>query len=331
MKIVFIYEHFTPPFDEGIKNFAYRVHRELSRSHMVRVMRYLRHMPHFLNALLMVPRIVVQSMWFRAEKIIFIPQAALTFSSLVKISMLQSLFPGKVTVVGVQKRILAPWQEKIVARVKLRDILVLSSAMAKSLQDLGIDSTILNLGVDLGQYKPVSNKQALREKYAIPADQLVVLHVGHIKRSRNIAWLAEVQRALPGTQVVLVGSTTTGRDIDLGAQLEQAGVIVLREYLQDIHELYQLADVYCFTVMSDAGAMETPLSILESMATNLPVVTTRFGRLPEQFSQDEYYRYVNSADEMIAVLRTGFGDECNNRQKMNEYSWAATAQRLMAA
>jgi glycosyltransferase involved in cell wall biosynthesis len=242
---------------------------------------------------------------------------------------LQLLLPKKVTVVGVQKRVLSPWQNKIVRHLNLSNVFVLSSAMAEPLQQLGINTNTLNVGIDIDRYKPQNNKATLRDKYNIPREKQIVLHVGHIKESRNIGWLLDVQNALTEVQVVLVGSTTTKQDVNLCNQLEDAGVIVLREYFREVQELYQLADIYCFTVMKDDGAMETPLSILESMATNLPVITTRFGRLPEQFHEDDYYRYVSSAADIIKILKSGFKNKCNNREKMYQYTWQSTTERLL--
>ena len=330
MKIVFTYEHYFPPFDEGVKNLAHMIHQQLARSHDVQVMRYFGSTPNTINSLLIVPRLINKIIWFRPEKIIFIPQAALTFSSIIKIFTLQLLFPGKVTVVGVQKRGLSPWQTRVVKQLKLSSVFVLSSAMAEHLKQLGITASILNVGIDLDRYCPVNDVDALRNRYKIPTTKPVVLHVGHIKESRNIRWLLEVQKVLPDVQVVIVGSTTTEQDIDLSTQLEGAGIIVLREYLSEIQELYQLADVYCFTVMKDDGAMEIPLSVLEGMATNLPVITTRFGRLPELFSEDEYYRYVSSADDIIRILKSGFDNDCENRAKMHQYTWQSTSENLLA-
>lgn len=330
MKIVFIYEHYFPPFDEGVKNLAHMIHQELSLAHNIKVVRYFHSTPNFINSLLIVPRLINKAVWFRPKNIIFIPQAALTFSSIIKIFTLQLLFPRKVTVIGVQKRILLPWQNKIVKHLKLSNVFVLSSAMAAPLKQLGITANILNAGIDLDRYCPSNDKDAIRNRYGIPKDKLVVLHVGHIKESRNIRWLLEIQNALPDIQVIIVGSTTTEKDVDLSAQLEDAGIIILREYFRDIQELYQLADIYCFTVIKDDGAMETPLSVLEGMATNLPVITTRFGRLPELFSEDDYYRYASSADDIIKILKSGFDECCNNREKMHQYTWQSTTERLLA-
>lgn len=330
MKIVFTYEHFFPPFDEGVKNFAYMIHHELSSAHNIEVVRYYRSAPNFINSLLIVPRLISKTIWFRPKKIIFIPQAALTFSSIVKIFILQLLFRNKVSVVGVQNKSLSPWQMNIVKHLKLSNVFILSTAMAAPLKRLGITTNVLNVGIDIDRYCPTSDKGALRDKYNIPNDKLVVLHVGHIKESRNIRWLAEIQNELPDVQTVVVGSTTTEQDFDLSTQLEEAGVIVLREYLRDIQEIYQLADVYCFTVIKDDGAMETPLSVLEGMATNLPVVTTHFGRLPELFSEDEYYRYVSNADDIVKILKSGFKDNCINREKIYQYTWQSTTERLLA-
>ena len=112
--------------------------------------------------------------------------------------------------------------------------------------------------------------------------------------------------------------------------LEGDGVIILREAFPEINELYQASDIYCFPVTELEGAMEIPLSVLEAMALNLPVITTRFGRLPELFEEDDYYKYVNNADDIIDILQNDFGNNCLNRDKLSRFSWEYTTSPLLA-
>jgi glycosyltransferase involved in cell wall biosynthesis len=329
MKILFVYEHFFPPFDEGVKNFAEQVHNHLAPEHQLKLVRYFHKLPNALNSLLLVPRLLLAGAIFRSQRLIFIPQAALTFSTFIKIFILSLFYGSRLTVIGTQKRTLSEWQQKVVAALRIKPLFVLSSAMAEPLKKMNINSEVLNVGIDRKRYQPVDNKNPLREKYGIPQNKRILLHVGHIRESRNIHWLIDVQKSTNDTQVVLVGSTSTERDDELGQQLADAGIILMKDYLKDIQEVYQMADIYCFPVTLEDAAMETPLSILEAMATNLPVITTAFGRLPEQFAEDEHYRYANSPEEIIAVLNSNFGHNCINREKTEAYTWKATANRLL--
>ena len=330
MKVLFIYELFFPPFDEGVKNLAQMIHKNLDSEHQVRLVRNLGWLPSALNSLFIVPRIILAGLLFRSDKIIFIPQASLTFSSYIKIFALHKAFGSRLIVLGTQKRVLSEKQQSIVTKLGIQKLFVLSRSMAEPLQALQIPTQILNVGIDRERYQPATDKTRLRDKYNIPQGKRIILHVGHIRESRNIHWLLEVQRDLPDVQVVLVGSTSTDRDGDLCQHLEAAGIQTLKEYLADIQEVYQLADFYCFPVTLEDAAMETPLSILEAMATNLPIITTAFGRLPEQFSDDHCYRYIDNAADIVALLRTDFGKCCSNREKTEPYTWKATAERLVA-
>lgn len=257
------------------------------------------------------------------------PQAALTFSSLLKLSLLKLFYGRKLVAVGVQKRQLKNWQARLASCIPLPHTFVLSQAMVEPLRTMGIQAEVVKLGIDRDKYQPADNKLALREKYNIPRDEIIALHVGHIRQSRNISWLLSIKDTLQNIGIVLVGSTATEQDRALCAQLEKAGIHVMREYLPDIQEIYQLSDIYCFPVTEDTAAMETPLSVLEAMATNLPIISTPFGRLPEQFKEDGYYRYASSAGAMAKLLAEGFGPACTNRDKTIDYSWSATAELLI--
>lgn len=329
MKVIFVYEHFSPPFDEGVKNFAFQVHQHYKNEHSVKLVRYLSFLPNFINSLLLVPRLLLLLPIYRPQKLVFMPQAALTFSSLIKLHILVLFYGSKLAAVGVQKRQLSPGQTRLLGQLKMPRIYVLSSAMADSLKSIDVLPEILNVGIDRNTYRPATNRSAIRKQYNIEPNKRVLLHVGHIRKSRNIDWLLDIKAAIPELEIILVGSTATEQDKQLCKQLERADISVFRHYLPDIHKIYQISDFYCFPVILDTAAMETPLSVLEAMATNLPVITTPFGRLPEQFQNDHCYRYVNEAEDVIKLLETDFGEDCVNREKTTKYSWRATAERLL--
>lgn len=330
MKILFVYEHLFPPFDEGIKIFAERILKNLTADHDVRVVTNRQSLPDFLNNFALIPRLIALRLHHRPDRFIYIPYSSLTFATFVRIIVLRIFFGQKLVVVGTQKKVLSPWQEYVVAKARIRNVFALSASMVLSLRALHVDARQLNVGIDHDRYLPTTDKMALRRKHGIPLKARTLLHVGHIRESRNIAWLLELKARMPDLCIILVGSTSTERDAALYRQLVAVGVIVFNEYLADIHEIYQLADVYCFPVIEDDAAMETPLSVLEAMATNLPVVTTQFGRIPEQFREDADFRYVEDVNDIVKALECGFPADCKNRNKTLPYSWRSVADTLIS-
>jgi glycosyltransferase involved in cell wall biosynthesis len=218
----------------------------------------------------------------------------------------------------------------ILSIIRPKHILTQSLHSANQLNSIGIRTSILPLGVDDKKFYPSDNrkKKELRNKYSLHAGGEVLLHVGHIKRSRNIEWLIDVKRRLPDMTIIVVGSTTTIHEENLRALLVKGGLIVIHKYISSIEEMYQLADWYVFPVLKNNAAIETPLSVLEAMSVNLPVVTTRFGSLPDTFHQDEHFKFVNGPNDIVEALRNGFPNNCKNREKINPFTWKSVAFKL---
>ena len=329
MRVIFIFEYFFPPFDEGVKNLAYMIHSAVSEKNTTELIRDVSGLPHSLNSILILPRIIASALFLHPDKIIYIPKGALTFSGFIKSWVLEKLFGDRTSIVSVQKKQLTDRQASIVRHLQLRNVFALSNTMASGLGEYGVDAKTLFAGIDRDRFKPDANPGTLRKKYGISDSRPIVLHVGHIRASRNIEWLGQIQEEMPDLQVLLVGSTNTEQDLSLATELENKGVIIIRKALPDIQEIYQLSSWYCFPVMIQDAAMEIPLSVLEAMATNLPVITTRFGQLPELFNEDGHFQYVTSVDEIIMKLNNGLVEDCHNRKKTEPYTWQRTAELLL--
>ena len=321
-----------PPFDEGMRIFSQRTLDALRRMSEARVVHDMRGVPRALNRLLLAPRAAAAARRYGAERVIYVPEASITFNSFVRARMMGMLLPCSVVLVGLQARRYSERQARIIRRIAPQRLFVLSNAMADGLESMGVAARVLPFGIDRDVFAPApEKKEMLRARYGIRAGKRVVLHVGHIRQERNLRWLLELQRALPETQVVIVGSTTTEADDGLRKELEDAGALVIRDYLPHIEEVYQLADIYVFPVRREDAAMEIPLSVLEAMSTNVPVVSTRFGRLPEIFGEDKDLRYAENAGEVIDAVRGLLAQkgECGNRDKTAGLDWSETARALL--
>jgi glycosyltransferase involved in cell wall biosynthesis len=153
---------------------------------------------------------------------------------------------------------------------------------------------------------PDDSRKAIREQLGLADDKPMVLHVGHLRRSRGLEPLAELA-ADGAANVVMVASTATEPEAGVEASLLDAGVVVKREFLPAIERWYQAADVYLFPVTDLQGSIEIPLTVLEAMACGTPVATAPFGGLPSLLASSESLRFApatqlaEAAREMIGV------------------------------
>jgi glycosyltransferase involved in cell wall biosynthesis len=187
-------------------------------------------------------------------------------------------------------------------------------------------------GVDLEKFRPVSSsdKEKLRLEYGVDPEKFVILHVGSVRKWRNVDHLIEIQKEA-GVQVVLVGRSTTKNENDVEQALRKAGVMVKDGYNPRIAEFYGLADCYVFPTTTPIGSIDVPLSVLEAMACNLPVVTTRFGGLPRMFREENGFFYSDTAHfpQHIRALKEG-DIKIETRSLVLPYSWDNIANNLYA-
>ena len=179
----------------------------------------------------------------------------------------------------------------------------------------------------IGDY--VKKRRKLRAKYQIDQDKTVLLHVGSIKRSRNLRLLVELQKKL-NVQSVVIGSESIPMERDLMEELVEAGCIVLRSYLPNIEEIYALSDYYIFPTISEPDAIEMPLSVMEAMSCNLPVISTRFRGLPRIFKEGDGFFYASNENDFLRILQATMKTALTvkTREKVLNYSWGKVASKL---
>lgn len=154
-------------------------------------------------------------------------------------------------------------------------------------QDAGSRTLDFPNGVDCTRFKPTSPEEVrkLRQELGLVTARKLVLHVGHIRENRNLRALIQAQRS-GRYQVLIVGSPTQSERGPLLADLTAAGCWIHTSYIGNIEHYYQAADIYVFTVQAkppgvfpanylEVGVIDFPLSILEAMACDLPLLTTR--------------------------------------------------------
>jgi len=201
----------------------------------------------------------------------------------------------------------------------------------KVLKKLGCNAEFMVCsGVDVKRFVPVSGKrkEELREKYGIDHEKFV-LHVGSIRKWRNVEILKGLQ-SHPDLQVLVVGRTSTRFEKTVALELEKMGCKIINKHVPKIEEIYALSDCYVFPTTDPVGSIDIPLSVLEAMATNLPVVSTRFGGLPTIFKEGGGLFFVEDGENIYKTIEDIKNGELEieTREKVLQYSWDNIAKRL---
>ena len=218
-------------------------------------------------------------------------------------------------------------------------ILVQSYEVEKDFKREGCKTKFLPCGgVDIARFTPITSvvRSKMREKYRIEKEKFVILHIGSIKYGRNVQLLEELQN--DDNQVLIAGSTSTGIDWKVYQRLVDAGCLVWTKYIENIEEIYALSDCYVFPVVlkkdnmgrAVADSIEMPLSVLEAMSCNLPVITTKFGALPRVFEEGDGLFFAEKEDDFLTAL-----DKIKNgvikvktREKVLPYSWGNIGKKM---
>jgi glycosyltransferase involved in cell wall biosynthesis len=169
---------------------------------------------------------------------------------------------------------------------------------------------IIHNGIGIGPLPDGAARLRARKRLGVPAGALVVGAVGRLDPVKDLATLIQAFRtdAPRDARLVLIGD---GPDRSfLESRLTEAGLrdrVLVTGYRQDVRELLPALDVYVNSSIFEGVS----LTILEAMATALPVIATRVGGTPEVVMDEETGCLVPSRD--AAALGRALRILCEDR------------------
>ena len=167
-------------------------------------------------------------------------------------------------------------------------------------------------GVDTNTFLPIKNdndKVRLKKSLGLPINKKIVLYVGFMIQRKGVdilldAWSDVVKS--DNSCLVLVGSKSfIGQEIDkiFKHNIEKKinsftkNQIIHKEFAENIHEYYQVADMFIF--LSKKEGM--PNALLEAMSCGVPSLITPFEGLSDEFGKNhKHYKLTSYVPNQIS-------------------------------
>ncbi len=327
MRILLASEEITDRPREGTLVFLMHLARFLRREADLTVL-YARgeHDPGIRGLRALSPRILVTGellKTLRGERFdvcVYVPSSGLTGFGLARGCVLRWLAKAPTIVIGLQDRGVGSLHRAVSWTGRPDLVLSPAKGLRARLDRLGFNVDFIMPGYDSLLFRPaqLEERGRLKAKYDLPQDKFILLHVGHVKENRNLEVLLRYRDWGPDVQPVIKAGEA---DASWVHRLRMAGIIVIDEYVDEVHELYRASDGYLFPVSDPTGAVEFPLSVIEACACNLPVLTTRFGALPDIIREGNGLRYYDRASDIgagLAEIRRSRPDTASN---VKDFSW----------
>ncbi len=268
----------------------------------------------------------------KKEKLLYIPSPAKSLPLAIRLFVLSKATKADLSVVLTMPFAVKPLSKKLLQASGAKILTLCEETKQYYSQALGIPVRRLCAGVDAERFCPVSRqeKEALRKQYGLPEEKPIVLHVGHLKKGRNVAQLLRLSPQFHGVLVVSP-HTAEEQDAQLKLQLlEKENITLIEDYIPQIQQIYQLSDVYLFPVVQEESCIDSPLSALEAAACGIPVVTTDFGEMKSLLGKEGFYEIRSFAPEQLSgLLEQAIAEQKDPRPAVLSYDWQNAVNALL--
>jgi glycosyltransferase involved in cell wall biosynthesis len=194
------------------------------------------------------------------------------------------------------RRVDFPLRRNLFSRLKytwgIDGIITISDSIKNRLRNAGVPGsriTTIYEGIDLPLYPKLT-------RAVQPGRQLVIGTVSHLSREKGMRYLIEAAALIPEAnkrlKVVIVGEGACLQELMELARERGLENITFTGFRSDIPELMKSFDIFVLPSLSEGLSS----SILEAMASSLPVIASNVGGIPELVRDGENGLLVAPAD-----------------------------------
>lgn len=182
---------------------------------------------------------------------------------------------------GLNKRLLKPKNAEYFKNIA--KIICVSNEIADDLKSIGVSEsklTIISSGIYLSEFKKTDNNKIsdLRDKYSKP----IIISIGVLRPAKGFKYLIDafkkIKEKFNGATLIIIGDGPDGIELKKQAQGIDEIHFLGRQNNERVIEYLKAADIFVLASIFMEGDREgTSNSIMEAMASGLPVVATKVG------------------------------------------------------
>ena len=164
-------------------------------------------------------------------------------------------------------------------------IIAISEGVKKVLLDSGIPSSLIHVipsGIDFSPFEEVTSRDFLRREFSFAQDDYLVGIVAALEDHKGHTYLIQASQILreqaPKVKIIVVGTGSLRMELDRQAhEIGVDDIVFFLGFREDVPRI--LASLDLFVLSSHREGLGT--SLLDAMASWLPVVATQAGGIPD--------------------------------------------------
>jgi L-malate glycosyltransferase len=162
-------------------------------------------------------------------------------------------------------------------------VLVVNQTLNDKVLELGISQDKVYItpnAVDVEKFNP--QKRELPSDVKMSADKPIMLFVGNLVFQKGVKYLLEAKKLMKtDEELLIVGDGPLHQELEMKVQDDEIPDVVFVGARRDVDQIMPSADVFVLPSISEGF----PITILEAMASGLPVVATNAGGISEVMNE----------------------------------------------
>ena len=154
------------------------------------------------------------------------------------------------------------------------------------------------VGIDVDKFKnTVVDRTEKRREIGVPEDCFLLMSVGELNENKNHQVIIKAMAQIENEDIHYIIAGVGHLDkylIELARELKIADRVHLLGYRTDVAELYKTADLFCFPSIREG----LPVSVMEAMASGLPVVAAKNRGTRELSMCESYIKFCQHDDRV---------------------------------